>query len=731
MGRGKRPAALAPAALWLLAAAAALVALVLMNGPGRTEAHTTPGVEIIDTQALCDAHYLDLDVFNDNCDPGLWGVLADALPSHFLNLDTDNDGTPDAIVVRAGTAVLLAVHVRDASGDPNSTAAAPVPVFLHASGGKARFVAWSRAGAHGGLDGDGDGTDDTTADGALFDGLDSDNVAAQAVSDYNVANPRACTQDRDTCIDNGAAANPDGIAIFQVLSLEPTDSTITASTIDPSVYPSDSVRIIWVGSPASVTVASNEARLQQDTNPSSGVHSQGPGDVDATLTVTVRDSAGHPVGGEDVECSIDPAHRGRANIGPLTLKPDNGVAEITDPDGSSPIGDTESGVTLDNGTFSLVLETEDNGSRGDVTVTCWADLNGDHSQQVEEPSGSTTVRVVGPPASVFFPLPFSGAQIVLNVGQSTNITAQVRDSDGNPVADDVSCMWWSFGDVGGLISSSGPFPTQDGQTVAQAVGGSAGSFVVTASCPSGIPAQPDPKAQVTVIVNDVREPVAPPAPLMSARIGPVGPQGLQSSILITISSPLSPITSPLSSTFNITDILLESSLTSSFNFGNSLYSFSISELLSRPISGGGGTAQPLGSMELTIPVGPPTRDGEIFYYRISACNPAGCSPSVFVGALARRTPFGPNDWSFIVGIYRAPGGYEVWATNLVTEPNKVSDFLLYNGLQGFGGMQVTSCGSVAPGESCLRTFLTSADLVSISQRFAGVPEVGIGIPLGP
>jgi|GEM_PF-2330099 len=164
--KGRGPAA---RLLEALGALGILAMLVLLAEARSAKAHpppTGPGVEIIKTEASAWAgHHLW---------PG--GVAA---PSHFLNLDTDNDGIPDAITVPAGTPVRLAVHVRDSRGDPNSTAAAPVNVRLTASG-RAFFTRWSRVCSSGWLDADGA---PDTCESDLFDGPDSQSVTAQLVSD--------------------------------------------------------------------------------------------------------------------------------------------------------------------------------------------------------------------------------------------------------------------------------------------------------------------------------------------------------------------------------------------------------------------------------------------------------------------------------------------------------------------------------------------------------------------
>ncbi len=790
--KGKGPAALA---LWALGALGALAALVFLAGPQGAEAHPPPtgaGVEIIDTATSAFAGH------------HLWPAASggDAAPSHFLNLDTNGDTVPDAISVPAGTTVRLAVHVRDLSGNPISTATQPVNVALTATG-SAFFIRWSRAANDGGLDANGN---PIASEGDLFNGLDSQSVTAQAVSDEaagtvdqvdiidgrvdvnesgtittdgadDLANVKLLTAsgaidqvdiingkvdvdesgtittdgndnltgvvlftpaglflvnikdgeidvNRDgsittaddlsdvqlvltvpgpTTITGLSVDNPDGIAIFEVLSLTPTDSTITASV---SGIGSDSVRIIWVGTPASVTVTSNEARLQQDINANTGAHSNGPGDVDAILTVVVRDSAGNPVSGVNVDCAIATASRGLANIGAFVAGPpsnDDGLADDTpaDTDGAGNAGDVLFDVNAPTGTDSagqvrLLLETQDNGARGDVTVTCWVDnVVEDDTLQVGELSGSATVRVVGPPASVTLT-----GSATMTAGTTQTLTANVTDSDGNPVADQIpagappvgGCSWTAIGGGGGLMSP-GLQPITGGASTNTAIAVSAGSsFMVLVSCEDGNPAAPNPSATLNISVQAAGAPGVPPAPPTQVALWPATTSQAQ----ITFQAPA-----------GATSYLLCTA--SNFNFSG--------ETCSNVTASGNIILVPL-----------PTADQQAVYIRLAACNSAGCSSLVFVGSLARRVPFGPNDWNFVAGTFNYLGTTFAWSQNLVSTPGKNSNFEFYRGVQGFGGTLVATCSSVAPGSSCVQSWATGGDTyISVAQVFPPFPPVGVAL----
>ncbi|HXG41172.1 MAG TPA: right-handed parallel beta-helix repeat-containing protein [Dehalococcoidia bacterium] len=133
----------------------------------------------------------------------------------------------------------------------------------------------------------------------------------------------------------------------------------------------------------------------------------------------------------------------------------------------------------------------------------------------------------------------------------------------------------------------------------------------------------------------------------------------------------------------------------------------------------------------TIAVGMPTGDLWTFHYRLSACNDGGCSPPVWAGSLAaRRWPDGSRQhWAFVMGAYQALGSVYVWAQNQVEVPGKTSDFVFYEGVQGFGGRERGRCSQVPPGTACARWWAGDSAYVSASQAFPPYGEVGVGLAL--
>ena len=760
--KGRRPAALA---LWALGVLGALAALVFLAGPYQSaEAHpppTGPGVEIIKTAGSAFAGH------------HLWPV-GNAVPSHFLNLDTNNDNVDDAISVAAGIPVRLAVHVRDTSGDPNSTAAAPVNVALTATG-SAFFTKWSRVCTTGDLDGDGV---PTTCEGTLFDGLDVQSVTAQAVSDTaggtadkadiidgqvdvdengvigatdNLAdvqlllttgaidqvdiingqvdvNEDAATNaaddlagvvlttpagprvvdiidgkidvNRDGVTDGlddladvqlvltlpagtvitgiGLGDNPDGIAIFEVVSLTATDATITASV---SGIGSDSVRIIWVGTASATTITPKEARLAQDINPATGAMTF-VGDPDSLVAVRVADSANNPVPNVNVICTIATASRGLANIkvaagAPPDFDDDGDATDVfangVDPDGTGNIGDVAGpAATIASGLAFFTLESQDLDNGGDLDVG--------------EPSATATVKVVGPTAAVTLT-----GNTTMNVGDTQPLTAAVRDSDGNPVADDIPCAWASFGGGGGVVTP-GVVLTSGGNSTNTAVAASPGSFTVLVSCDDGNPNTANPSATLNITVQAAGAPSVPPAPPTQVALWPATSTQAQ----ITFQAPAGATSYRLCTA-------------SDFNF--------VGESCSNVTASGNIILVPL-----------PTADQQAVYIRLAACNSAGCSSLVFVGSLARRVPFGPNDWNFVAGTFNYLGTTFAWGQNLVSTPGKNSNFEFYRGVQGFGGTLVATCSSVAPGSSCVQSWATGGDTyISVAQVFPPFPPVGVAL----
>ncbi|GBD12131.1 hypothetical protein HRbin24_00131 [bacterium HR24] len=135
----------------------------------------------------------------------------------------------------------------------------------------------------------------------------------------------------------------------------------------------------------------------------------------------------------------------------------------------------------------------------------------------------------------------------------------------------------------------------------------------------------------------------------------------------------------------------------------------------------------------TIVVGMPTGDMWAFYYRLSACNEAGCSGAVFVGGMAaRRFPAGTTEhWALVVGGYRFLGVSYGWAQSQVSVPGKASELHLYDGVQGYGGRRVYTCSGVQPGGSCSWQWPSSDPWLSGSQEFPPYGEVGVAVRLSP
>lgn len=159
--------------------------------------------------------------------------------------------------------------------------------------------------------------------------------------------------------------------------------------------------------------------------------------------------------------------------------------------------------------------------------------------------------------------------------------------------------------------------------------------------------------------------------------------------------------------------LLESALNREFNFGTNSVQVPVPSLL----------------WGNTIPVGMPTGDMWSFYYRLSACNGAGCSQAVLVGGMvARRFPGDTTEhWAFVAGMYRFLGVAFAWAQNQVSVPGKASNMHFYEGVQGFGGLRIQSCTLVQPGESCSRSWASSDPWASVSQDFPPTGEVGAAL----
>jgi hypothetical protein len=133
----------------------------------------------------------------------------------------------------------------------------------------------------------------------------------------------------------------------------------------------------------------------------------------------------------------------------------------------------------------------------------------------------------------------------------------------------------------------------------------------------------------------------------------------------------------------------------------------------------------------TIVVGMPTGDMWSFYYRLTACNGAGCSEAVFVGGMAaRRFPVGSTEhWAFVVGGHRFLRTAFGWVVSQVSVPGKASELHLYEGVQGYGGRRVYSCQGVEPGGACTFSWAGADVWLSGSQGFPPYGEVGVAIRL--
>ena len=141
------------------------------------------------------------------------------------------------------------------------------------------------------------------------------------------------------------------------------------------------------------------------------------------------------------------------------------------------------------------------------------------------------------------------------------------------------------------------------------------------------------------------------------------------------------------------------------------------------------TVETLGGLNLLV-VGVPQADGLTFYYQLAACNPAGCSPFVRAGGLARRIWPGANDWNFYLAAYDFLGTTTAAAVNASPLLSKASVMAFYDGVQGFGGVQQGVCEQpVPPGRSCLLTWTGASPFVSASQAFPPFGEVGAALRL--
>ena len=422
---------------------------------------------------------------------------ADAVPTGFL-VDTDGDTVVDAISVATGTTVRLVAHTHTGTDDgANGT-----DVTWTATGSAVFQAVGLDTNANGALDNSGDLT--TITDTAI--------VIGDAVSDTQDGGTH-CDGTADTCIDGdttagtGSGQNPDGVAIVEVRSGLPTQSTITATTAAGS----DSVTVIWTGAVTTVTVT---ATLDDATDPNklvaqSVIAQAGilggafKGDPDLTITAAATDSGGNPVSGAQIDCTLDTAGGGRADLGGTEANNDEaftGADNIADPGGNSVFAETTGGAGTVQ--MSLAAESEAGNTRGDVTVTCWED-SGTIADVLDgtEPNGSVTVRVSGPPATVAL-----AGDTTMGVGSQT-LKATVTDADGEAVANATNCTWLLIDPIGiaGLTSpTSGNAEGTTGNSSSNLlIAAAEGAITVSVTCG-------DANALLSITISGVAPPMFPP-----------------------------------------------------------------------------------------------------------------------------------------------------------------------------------------------------------------------------
>ncbi len=481
-------------ALWVAGAFAGLLAIIVLPGRwdrgGLALAHTSAGVEIIDTAALVTSHSLDTT------------GNADADPGTALLIDTDGDTVVDSIAVAAGTTVKVVVHSRTAAGTANSPDG--TDVTFTATGSAVFQAVGLDAGANGALDATGDLTAIT----------DTQTVIAQVVRDIDAGNAgEACDAAADTCIDGAGDGDADGtplgtddgIAIVEVRSGIPTSSTVTATT----AVGSDSVGIIWTGAVTKIDVTAtvdnaadpNKLLAQTIISQAGVLGGVFKGDPDLTITATARDSAQNPVSGAQVDCALDTAGGGRADLIGDESQNDEATDNAADPGGNSVFAETTNAA----GQVQMSLEAEDQAgnSRGDVTVTCWEDGSGTVANVLDgtEPNASVTVRVSGPPATVDLT-----GDATMGVGSQT-LTATVTDADGEAVADATNCTWLLIDPltIAGLTSptSGNAEGTTANVSTNVLIAAAAGAVTVSVTCGTA-------NDLLSITVSGVAPPVFPP-----------------------------------------------------------------------------------------------------------------------------------------------------------------------------------------------------------------------------
>lgn len=139
-------------------------------------------------------------------------------------------------------------------------------------------------------------------------------------------------------------------------------------------------------------------------------------------------------------------------------------------------------------------------------------------------------------------------------------------------------------------------------------------------------------------------------------------------------------------------------------------------------------------------VGIPEGDGVAYYYRVWACNDAGCSLPRWAGVVARRVWPDPGSWNFYAACSWAPGWSEragglvpMFMCNVRTlSPIAPCDWIFYDGIAGFGGTvhMTTPHACVVPTAPAGTAWpdMWPPPWVSVGQRF-GPWEAAVAIRL--
>lgn len=144
-------------------------------------------------------------------------------------------------------------------------------------------------------------------------------------------------------------------------------------------------------------------------------------------------------------------------------------------------------------------------------------------------------------------------------------------------------------------------------------------------------------------------------------------------------------------------------------------------------------------------VGIPEQDGVAYYYRVWACNAAGCSMPRWAGVVARRVWPDSSSWNFYVACSWKPVGQVTWPPQpfrpvfgcgvMNLSPISRCDFAFYDGVAGYGGIlrSVSKSGEGcmfpgAPGGASWEDVPWPPPYVSVGQRF-GPWEVAVAVRL--